>query len=454
MSLRLRLGLLGGLGLVLTLAIVLGWPTPAPLKDAETGSKPVAVGQPRVARDVKLSEPLPEEEEAPREERSDPSPEPAEVAVEDIEADASLPDEPAPTPEADALSDTRAPLLLLGEEVQPGTSARLSWKLNQRFEGIAVPTPVLVVHGPREGPTVCLTAAVHGDELNGIEIVRRVLYGLEPEALTGTVIGVPIVNLQGFRRASRYLNDRRDLNRFFPGNENGSSAARIAHSFFHNVVGHCNALVDIHTGSFQRTNLPQLRADMTVPEVAALSQGFGATSVLHNRGAPGTLRSAAVAAGIAAVTLETGEPVRLQESNIAHGVDGIQTLLTKLEMTGRARIWGEPEPVYYESTWVRADRGGLLFGDVKLGQVVREGDVLGTVTDPITNLRSELRAPLAGRVLGMALNQVVMPGFAAYRIGIRTTEGELANPEPSSLVGPEEGDPAVAPDPELEDENS
>ena len=372
-----------------------------------------------------------------------PAPTPAEPDRSVVPAEMEAPEEPA-----------REPLVLLGEEVAPGTSARLSWSPDQHFDGIAVPTPVLVVNGAKNGKTLCLTAAVDGDELYGIEFVRRVLYGLDPETLSGAVIGVPIVNLQGFRRSSRYLPDRRDLNRFFPGNPNGSSASRIADSFFREVVRHCDALVDVHTGSFLRTNLPQLRADMTQPEVAALTKGFGATAVLHSPGTRGTLRRAATDAGIPAVTLETGEPSRLQTEEIEHGTKGIQTLLNELELVRRVRIWGDPEPVYYQSTWVRASRGGLLFGNVKLGQRVRKGALLGTITDPITNVSSELRAPVKGRILGMALNQVVLPGFAAYRIGIPSSDEEIAGPppEPELPESLEEADALT--DIDSEEENS
>ncbi len=349
--------------------------------------------------------------------------------------------------------ETQPPLILLGEAVAAGTSARLSWSLDQRFEGIAVPTPVLVVNGAYPGPVLCLTAAVHGDELNGIEIVRRLLYELEADDLSGTVIGVPIVNLQGFRRGSRYLPDRRDLNRFFPGTAGGSSASRIAYSFFNEVIRLCDALVDIHTGSLNRTNLPQLRADMTVPDVVALTEGFGSTAVLHSHGAEGTLRRAAVEAGIPAVTLETGAPGRLQEDEIEHGTKGVETLLAKLGMTRRSRVWGEREPVYYQSVWVRADRGGLLFGRVSLGQRVKEGQVLGTITDPITNVRSELRSPHRGRVMGMAINQVVLPGFAAYRIGIRTTEDELVEMSADQAEAAE-GESKVPDEPPEEDDEA
>lgn len=317
------------------------------------------------------------------------------------------------------------PFLLLGAEVPPGTSTRLSWSPSQSFKGIAAPTPVLVVNGEKPGPVLCLTAAVHGDELNGIEMVRRVLYNLEVKALSGTVIGVPIVNLQGFRRSSRYLPDRRDLNRFFPGDPKGSSASRIAYSFFHEIISHCNALVDLHTGSFHRTNLPQLRADLSNPDVVEITQGFGATVILQSDGAKGTLRQAAVDAGIPAVTLEAGEPMRLQEDQVSHGVKGIRTLMNKLGMYDFSSFWGDPEPVYYKSEWVRANQGGILFSQVDLGQKVKPGESLGTITDPITNVRSKLKSPYKGRVIGMALNQVVMPGFAAFHIGIQATEKEV-----------------------------
>jgi len=329
------------------------------------------------------------------------------------------------------------PLILLGNQVLPGTSTRLAWSPSQSFEGIASPTPVLVVNGATSGPTLCLTAAVHGDELNGIETVRRVMYALEAESLKGTVIGVPIVNLQGFHRSSRYLPDRRDLNRFFPGNPQGSSAARIAYSFFREVISHCDALVDLHTGSFHRVNLPHLRADLTQPDVVKLTQGFGATAVLHSVGATGTLRRAATDNGIPAVTLEAGGSTHLEEDAVSHGVKGIQTLLASLKMAKKISLWGAPEPVYYQSVWVRTDRGGILFSKVKLGKRVKEDELLGTVTNPITNVRSEIRAPYAGRILGMAVNQVVQPGFAAYRIGIQKTEDEVSDPQQPLPISPE-----------------
>ncbi|MCH7820598.1 MAG: succinylglutamate desuccinylase/aspartoacylase family protein [Proteobacteria bacterium] len=331
------------------------------------------------------------------------------------------------------------PLELLGTEIMPGTSQRLSWSATELFEGVSVSTPVLVVNGALPGPTLCLTAAVHGDELNGIEMVRRVMHDLTPAKVSGAVIGVPIVNVQGFRRGSRYLPDRRDLNRYFPGNPRGSAAARIAHSFFTNVIAKCDALVDLHTGSFERTNLPQIRADLRNPDAVTLTEGFGSMVILHSTPTAGTLRYAATEAGIPAVTLEAGGPSQLELSEVKVGVKGIQTLIHTLGMVRKTRLWGDPEPVYYRSSWVRADNGGILLADVSLGSTVRKGDLLGTITDPMNNARSELRSPYSGRIIGMARNQVVMPGFATFHIGIQTDEPPTGEVDDDTL-GNEIGD--------------
>ena len=363
--------------------------------------------------------------------RSDEVAASAEQLIDTIPVD-TAPEQPPVVPLADAVATADGlaqPLEILGNEVAPGTKQRLSWSATKLFEGVPVSTPVLIINGARPGPTLCLTAAVHGDELNGIEMVRRVMHDIVPDKLSGSIIGVPIVNVQGFRRGSRYLPDRRDLNRYFPGNPDGSAAARIAHSFFNEVIMHCDALVDLHTGSFERANLPQLRADLRNPDVVTLTQGFGAMVVLHSSPAAGTLRHAATQAGIPAVTLEAGGPSQLELTEVKHGVKGIETLITTLDMMKKRRLWGDPVPVYYRSTWVRADSGGILLADVSLGSTVRKGDLLGTITDPMSNARTALHSPHSGRIIGMARNQVVMPGFAAFHIGIH------ADQAPDEVVG-------------------
>ena len=316
----------------------------------------------------------------------------------------------------------QAPLVLLQSEVMPGTTARLAWSPDVSFMGISAPTAVLVLNGVERGPTLCLTSAIHGDELNGIEIIRRVLYDIDPRELSGAIIGVPIVNLEGFRSGSRYLSDRRDLNRFFPGNPRGSSASRIAYSFFNEVIGHCDMLIDLHTGSFRRTNLPQLRADLSYSAVEKLSQKMGSIVVVQSEGAKGSLRRAATENGIPAVTLEAGAPHELQKSAVDSGVRSIESALDGLGLIDRRSFWQRvDEPVYYNSTWVRAPEGGILLSEVELGQTVKEGQLLGIVTDPITNQGYEINSTYTGRVIGMALNQVMHPGFAAYHIGIKAS---------------------------------
>lgn len=370
---------------------------------------------------------------------------------------AQAPDTPGDlnSEEADSTRETAAmppdpALYLLGERVAPGSKARLFWRSGATFLGDSMQVPINVVHGARPGPVLCLTGAIHGDELNGVEVIRRVLGSLDAEDLVGTVIGVPIVNMAGFSRGSRYLPDRRDLNRFFPGNANGSSASRIARDFFDLVVVHCDALVDFHTGSFDRANLPQVRGDLRLPSVVDLTRRFGATAVLHTPSARGMLRRAATDAGISAVTFELGAPVRLEPTEIEHGVAAIETLMNNMGMTQRVRQWREPQPIFYESRWVRVARPGMLFSDVRLGDRVRQGQRLGRVVNPLNDESSELVSPVRGRVIGMALNQVVLPGYAAFHVGEEATEAKVvrdAEREPAAIEEAErmdEGEPSEA----------
>lgn len=329
--------------------------------------------------------------------------------------------------------NAREKLIILGSEIPESSSTRLAWSPQITISGLALPTPVLVINGAKPGPTVCLTSAIHGDELNGIEVVRRVMYDIDPSKLSGTLIGVPIVNLQGFQRTSRYLSDRRDLNRFFPGEPNGSLASRIAFSLFTKVIRHCNYLIDLHTGSFRRNNLPQIRANMSDPKVAEFVGSFDKIAVVHHAGSPGMLRTVANQSGIVAVTMELGESLRIQENQIDAGTHSVNSLLDKLEMYTRTFIWGDPRPTYYESLWLRVESGGILFSEMGLGDRVSQGDVLGVVTDPITNQSTELVSPVKGNIIGMAVNQVVIPGFAAYHIGIESTQEEMAQVETNQI---------------------
>jgi hypothetical protein len=340
-----------------------------------------------------------------------PAPSPA-APEGSIAAETAGAPEPAETP--------LPPFELLGTAVAPGETRRLDFQGADSFTA-----GLVVLRGVAPGPALCVTAGVHGDELNGIAIARRLLDSTEAAKLRGTLVVVPIVNAHGFRQGTRYLPDRRDLNRHFPGSPRGSAASRIAHRFFEQVVRRCDALVDLHTGSLNRANLPQIRTDLREVDNLRLAWGFGTEHVVHRVGQPGTLRRAATDAGIPAVVYEAGEPQRIQPDEIERGVEGVRTLLTSLAMTPEAHAPGQadgaPPPVeqriYHSTTWVRADAAGIYIPAVELGEPVEAGQKLADVTDPFSNQHSDITAPRAGRVLGMALGQVVIPGFALFHLG-------------------------------------
>jgi predicted deacylase len=338
----------------------------------------------------------------------------------------------APSPAARA-----EPLQVLGQTIAPGEVRRLALPVGESVGGDSS-TPVIVVAGEKPGRVVCLTGGIHGDELNGVEVVRRSLERAKPAELRGTLIGVPIVNLAAFRRGSRYLPDRRDLNRFFPGHSKGSSAARLARRLFDDVVRHCELLVDVHSGSFHRTNLPQVRGDLRKPEVLKLARAFGSPLAIHNEGRPGTLRRAATDAGIPAIAYEAGEPMRFQEDAIGRGLAGVRQLLGALDMLPPASDALPAPSIYFRSRWVRAEEGGILAARAKLGDVVQPHQLLGTVFDPISNQRTKIRAPERGRVIGVAIDQLVMPGYAAFHIA---TDGgiERAGAPAAALPSVDEG---------------
>jgi len=326
---------------------------------------------------------------------------------------------------------------LLGLRVAAGERVTLRLELSESFTGGAVTTPVQVIRGDQPGPTLCLVAGLHGDEVVGIEIVRRVIETVQPEGMSGTIVAIPIANPVGFRRLSRYLPDRRDLNRHFPGRSYGSSAARIAHRIFDGVIRHCDLVVDFHSGSFHRANLPQVRADFSNPILLATSGWFGAPVVVDSPGSEGTLRRAASDAGIDAILYEAGEPMRFDEESVQAGVEGVLALMKSMGMAHLTNIEPRKSEFFRGSHWVRSDSGGIFLGDMPLGAWVEKGQRLGSVTNPFTNERSAVRARVAGRVIGRAVDQVVTPGYALYHVATLESRREPGE----DLRLPEEAEP-------------
>lgn len=313
---------------------------------------------------------------------------------------------------------------LLGREIPAGTSQRFPAVPDRTFEASYLNMPVFVARGAAPGPTLCITAGVHGDELNGVEIARRAFSGIDVKSLRGTVIALPAINAEGVRAGNRYLSDRRDLNRAFPGGEGGSVARLIAHRVFSEVLVYCDALVDLHTASNDRSNLPQIRADISDPEIRALAVHFGAGIVIAGKGPDGSLRREAVKAGIPSIIYEAGAPHRFEQDEIMRGVRGIDSVMAYLDMNQSKEREIPDSRVYERSRWIRVrrDNGGFFFPVNGLGDTVRKGEVLGHIVDPFTDASYPVTASVDGEIIGVAFSRPVLPGYALYHIAWHADE--------------------------------
>jgi len=311
----------------------------------------------------------------------------------------------------------RASIVVGGTECRSGKHTWLQIPIARLQTDTEASLPVQVLHGASDGPTIWMNAAVHGDELNGVEVIRRVLKDVDPKQLSGTIIGVPIVNVFGFLYQSRYLPDRRDLNRSFPGGSRGSLASRLAHIFVTEIVERCSVGLDLHTGSDARTNLPQIRADLKDPETRRLAEAFAAPVTLDASLRDGSLRKVARKAGARVLLYEAGEPLRFDPLSIESGVDGTMRVLTALGMV-EATDAPEPTPTRYMegSKWVRAGRSGLFHVERHIGESVAKGDALGFITSPYGKRRVSVRAPFDGVVIGHTTNPLVYQGDALSHV--------------------------------------
>ena len=303
------------------------------------------------------------------------------------------------------------------ESVSPGASAHLEIPVARLFTGNWLALPVAVVNGRAAGPRLWLSAAIHGDELNGLEIIRRVLGQIDPKRLRGSVIAVPVVNVFGFVEQDRYLPDRRDLNRSFPGSPNGSLAARLAHLFIEEVVRQCQYGLDLHTGSLHRENLPQIRANLKDPETRRLAEAFAAPFMYPAKPIPGSLRATAVRMGVRCLVYEGGGPLRFNDDAINCGVVGALRLMTELGMWQAEEA--EPPPTFEATStrWIRAGRSGILHLSTTLGERVKKGQVLGHISiDFLTTKSRRVRAPNDGLVIAYTNNPLVNQGDALIHL--------------------------------------
>ena len=283
--------------------------------------------------------------------------------------------------------------------------------------GADVSLPVHVIHGRDEGPTVWISAAIHGDEVVGVEVIRRVMAKVNAKTVRGTLLAVPIVNVIGFMNGDRDLPDRRDVNRSFPGSARGSLAGRVAHLFMTEVVDKCEVGIDLHTGSDRRSNLPQVRCDLDDPATRALAEAFGAPVIYHAKLRDGSLRYAARERGARVLLYEGGEAWRFDEWAIAAGVLGVLRVLAHLGMIDPL----EEEPpapslVCRRSGWVRARRTGILQMEAHLGQIVSDHERLGGLSDSFGHRLRLVRADRPGVVIGRTEAPLVNRGDAIVHI--------------------------------------
>ncbi len=309
------------------------------------------------------------------------------------------------------------PVVIGGVGVARGEMRRIELAVARLPTHTMLHLPVTVLHGARDGARLWLSATLHGDELNGMEIIRRVLARVSPATLRGTVLAVPIVNVFGFVTQSRYLPDRRDLNRSFPGSRTGSLAARLAHLFMKEIVDHATHGIDLHTAAPPRVNLAQVRGNLEDPETRRCAKAFRAPVMLHSRPPSGSLRAAAARRGIPVLLYEAGEPLRFNPDAIGTGVDGVLRVMAALGMIGRERAPRGTRSVFAtRSKWIRAPQSGVLYLDVELGGRVAAGGRVGRISDPLGEAGVEVVAPFSGIVIGRTNNPLVHRGDAVIHL--------------------------------------
>ncbi len=320
-------------------------------------------------------------------------------------------------------SKRHPPFEIGGQRIRPGERLRFDLPVAWLPTRTPLSLPLTVMHGLRPGPRLWVCAAVHGDELNGVEVIARVLDALEGPLRSGTLITIPIVNVFGFIQQSRYLPDRRDLNRSFPGSKRGSLAGRIANLFMNEIVARCTHGVDLHTGSLEKTNYPQVRGNFHDDEALRLAHAFRAPVMLHSIIRDGSLRGAATRHGVPVIVFEGGEALRFNEYAIDVGVRGVLGVMKDLGLLGKTPAYKGRRPkrrpsfLVESSAWIRARRGGLLSLLVHGGELVEAEQPIGRITDPFGEDPFTLRAPYRGLVIGHTNNPVVHGGDAVVHLG-------------------------------------
>ncbi|MGE0773306.1 MAG: succinylglutamate desuccinylase/aspartoacylase family protein [Cyclobacteriaceae bacterium] len=306
---------------------------------------------------------------------------------------------------------------IAGHEILPGEYKEIKINIARLPSHTMIDTPIYVNRALEDGPVVALLACMHGDEINGMEIIRRIIDGNLNRTKRGTVICMPIVNVYGFLNYSRDVPDGKDINRSFPGHKTGSLASRVAYHLMKEVIPNIDYGVDFHTGGAMRTNYPQIRCVMSDEKNVALAQAFAAPFTIDSPFRPKSLRQAASKKGKNIIVYEGGESIRLDTHAIEAGIAGTLRLLKHLGMIEWAPEPTEENKVIWNSTWIRGRTAGLFQSLVRPGQLIDKGQYVGTMTDPFGEFHEQIVSPVKGYVIGLNNNPVVNAGDALMHIG-------------------------------------
>ncbi|MCB9026573.1 MAG: succinylglutamate desuccinylase/aspartoacylase family protein [Bdellovibrionaceae bacterium] len=312
------------------------------------------------------------------------------------------------------------PIKIGMHKIFPGERKKIQLEVAALFDYTQLNIPLEIIRGKEDGPTLFISAAIHGDEINGVEILKRLLQKSVLKKIKGTLIAVPVVNVFGFNSKSRYLPDRRDLNRCFPGTADGSLAGRLAHIFMKEIVSKCTHGIDLHTGAIHRTNLPQIRACLDEPETRELAKSFGVPVVIHAKLKDGSLREAARKKKVHTLLFEGGEALRFENDVIRSGLRGCFSVMRKIGMLPPSKKAKQKEEtkvfVAKQSYWVRANHSGSFRALKKVGDHILENEVLAIISDPFGCEPYEVKAIEGGIIIGMVTIPLVNKGDAMVHI--------------------------------------
>jgi predicted deacylase len=336
------------------------------------------------------------------------------------------------------------------ETVEPGETRNVRYPISETYFGDPIRIPVTIINGTEPGPAVFLSAAVHGDELNGVEVVREVSQGWDHDTLQGTLVCLPVLNVPGFMGQERYLPIYdRDLNRAFPGAEESTNAQRMAARIFSTFIEPCDYGVDFHTSTRGRTNMLHVRADMDDPTVARLAKAFASNVIISGEGPAGSLRHEATAAGVPTITVEMGEAHRFQRDLIDHALEGVVSVLAEYDLRPAVSVrwpgWRTVIDGQREKTWLRANAGGLVEMHHVQGSLVYEDEHVCTITNPFKSETETVRAPFTGVIVGVLENPLVYPGNPLCHLvrltgrTLRAVEREQADPGDQEDAGDKAG---------------